>query len=555
MTGTLKHRSTLAGGLVLAVCCALLSPIGPVQAENAQNGGPVTDRGGHLRLGASDLAETRTVSTLAPGVTLTKITRGGADATLFWSAEVGIPSDSTDPDAPTSALSGRATAQLTADRLSAAGADARVEHVQSPRLADAGGDLGYRVRVGHLAAKADGDSLVATIKAAGFASSVIYTGWDGDTDTSRLARGPWNLEVITIDPVTYRGRLAGSFGADLEKRETTSQLAADAQAIAAVNAGFFVFDPTAGAEGDPAGVGVYDGRTLSEPVADRPALVIDGNATSIQRLTWAGTLSSVSGRTALDGINRVPGLIRNCGGANDLPTPLALHDVTCTNANELVTFTPEFGPSTPAGPGLEVAVDSHDIVISVAESRGIAVPVGGHTVQATGGDVPRLRGLAPLGAKLKIGAGLLGQDGKALRQDQTTSVVNGGPLLVKDGRELVTVTHDGMVHADDGMSFYYGWVHKRNPRTFVGTDAQGRTMLVTADGRSTASLGLSLKEEADVARSLGMVQAMNLDGGGSTTAVAGGAVVNSPSGGAERAVGDALVVLPRRTNELDSTRR
>jgi exopolysaccharide biosynthesis protein len=78
-------------------------------------------------------------------------------------------------------------------------------------------------------------------------------------------------------------------------------------------------------------------------------------------------------------------------------------------------------------------------------------------------------------------------------------------------------------------------------------------MLVTADGRYTASLGLSLKEEANVARSLGMVQAINLDGGGSTTAVAGGTVVNSPSGGAERPVGGALLVLPGRKDEQDNT--
>jgi exopolysaccharide biosynthesis protein len=79
-------------------------------------------------------------------------------------------------------------------------------------------------------------------------------------------------------------------------------------------------------------------------------------------------------------------------------------------------------------------------------------------------------------------------------------------------------------------------------------------MLVTADGRSTSSLGLSLKEEADVAQSLGMVQAMNLDGGGSTTAVAQGAVVNTPSGTAERPVGDAILVLPTRTDSGGSRR-
>ena len=555
MNASLTRQSALTGGLVLAVCSALLSPVGPTHADDRQKSHHGANHGAHLNLGPADLPENRTVTTLAPGVTLTKISRGGTDPSLFWTAEVAIPSDSPDPDAPASALSSQAAAQRIADKLKAAGVDARVEHVQSPQLADAGGDLGYRVRAGHLAAKADGDSVVARIKAAGLASSVIYTGWDGDTGSTTKTRGPWNLEVITIDPKNFQGQLAGSFGPDLEKRETTSQLANGTRAIAAVNAGYFVFDPAAGAEGDPAGVGVYGGKPLSEPVADRPALVIDGkkNSTSIQRLTWAGSVSSASGKATLDGINRVPGLIRNCGGANDVPTPLALHDVTCTNANELVTFTPEFGPSTPAGPGLEVAVDSHDTVTSIAETRGTAVPAGGHTVQATGTDVARLRAMATVGAKLSIGTGLRGRDGMPLTTDKATSVVNGGPLLVKNGQEEVTAKHDGMVHPNDGNSFYYGWVHKRNPRTFAGTDAQGKTLLVTADGRSTASLGLSLKEEADVATSLGMVQAINLDGGGSTTAVAGGAVLNIPSGGAERPVGDALLVLPTRKDEQDST--
>ncbi|MDQ0028445.1 phosphodiester glycosidase family protein [Arthrobacter bambusae] len=551
MNASLKHRSPLTGGLVLAVVSALLGPVGPGHADDGRKSDNSTDQSAHLTLGAADLPESRTVTSLAPGVTLTKIKRGGADTSLFWTAEVAIPSDSPDPDAPTSALSSKDSAQRTADKLKAAGVDARVEHVQSPQLADAGGDLGYRVRAGQFAAQADGAGVVAKIKAAGFASSVIYTGWDGDADTSPKTRGPWNLDVITIDPGKYQGQLAASFGADLEKRETTSQLASEAHALAGVNGGFFVFDPKAGAEGDPAGVGVYGGKTLSEPVADRPALVIDGkkNASSIQRLTWDGKISSSSGDVPLDGIDRVPGLIRNCGGANDLPTSGPLQDVTCTNSNELVTFTSDFGPSTPAGPGLEVMVDSHDTVTSVAETRGAAVPQGGHTIQATGTEVARLRALAPVGAKLKIDAGLLGQDGKTMHPNKATSVVNGGPLLVKDGSEDVTARHDGMVHPDDGNSFYYGWVHKRNPRTFAGTDAQGRTMLVTADGRSTASLGLSLKEEADVAMSLGMVQAMNLDGGGSTTTVAEGKVQNSPSGGSERAIGDALLVLPARKDD------
>ncbi|WP_369046747.1 phosphodiester glycosidase family protein [Sinomonas sp. P10A9] len=540
-------RSLLAVGLAAVVSASLLGPAGPTQASQTK---PASVPSAHLDLGAQDLPETRTEKTLAPGVTLTQIHRGAADSSLFWTAEVAIPSGSPDPDAPKSALSSQSAAEAVAAKLATAGVVARVEQVVSPQLADAGGLLGYRVRAGHFTVKADGSALIAQIKAAGYSSSVIYTGWDGDAGTIGQTRGPWNLDVITIDPKQYHGELSASFGPDLEAPETTSQLAAAQYAVAGVNAGFFVFDPTAGAPGDPAGVGVYGGKTLREPVGDRPGLILDGaaNRTSIQRLTWAGSLSADGANVPLTGINRAPGLIRNCGEKGDQPTELPQQDVTCTNPDELVAFTPEFGAKSPTGAGLEAVLDSHGTVTSVTDSRGTAVPAGGHTVQATGTGIAQLRGVAHIGQKLRVNVDTVGEDGKRLPTTKDTSVVNGGPMLVKDGKEDVTARQDGMVHQNDSNSFYYGWVHKRNPRTFAGTDAQGRTMLVTADGRSTSSLGLSLKEEAGVAQSLGMIQAMNLDGGGSTTAVAQGAVVNTPSGTSERPVGDAILVLPTRTD-------
>jgi exopolysaccharide biosynthesis protein len=52
---------------------------------------------------------------------------------------------------------------------------------------------------------------------------------------------------------------------------------------------------------------------------------------------------------------------------------------------------------------------------------------------------------------------------------------------------------------------------------------------LSADGRSTSSLGLGIAEAAAVAKSLGLRNAMNLDGGGSTTTVVDSAVFNVPS--------------------------
>lgn len=549
-----RHSRAVITALAVSLPFAFLTP---ASASTAAPSAPAPDQQAaalsqpnHLDLGAQDLPETRNVTTLAPGLTRTSIARGAPNQDFSWTAEVAIPSTSPDPDAPASALSTGAQAHAVADKLQAAGVPARVEHVQSPQLADAGGDLGYRVRAGAFPTKADGDNTIAQIKAAGYASSVIYTGWDGDEGTSEKTRGPWNLEVLTVDPKEYRGQLTSSFGPNLEDRETTTQLAAAAGALAGMNGGFFVLDPKAGAPGDPAGTAVHDGKVLSEPVGDRPSLVIGAkNESSVQRLHWHGALTAPgkAGELPLDGINRVPGLIRNCGGTDDTPTNLPLHDFTCTDADEIVAFTPEFGPTTPTGAGAEVLIDAHGTVTAVNSTRGTAVPAGGQAIQAIGADADKLTSLATVGSHLKVDTDLLTSNDKPLKTGATTDVVNGGPILVENGALNVTAKRDGMVHPGDNNSFYYGWVHKRNPRTIAGIDAQGRTLIVTADGRQTKSLGLSIKEAADVARSLGMVNAINLDGGGSTTMVQNGQVVNSPSDSAgERPVGDALLLLPAR---------
>lgn len=494
-----------------------------------------------LPLGPANLPETRTTRTLAPGVTLTTIHRGMPDHTATWTVEIAIPSGSgsPDPDAPAAALKDEATASATADRLRAAGLDARVEPVPTPRLFDAGGNnLGYRVRVGAVQTKAEADALRTQVIAAGLTGSSIYTGWDGEPDDIAGSTGPWSVQVLTIDPRRARGALRATYGPDLERRETTSALAAGA--IAGINAGFFVLDPAAGAPGDPAGVAAYDGRFVSEPVAGRPALLVrdDARGTSVVRLGWRGSVAGLP----LDGLNRVPGLIRNCGGRGDAPTDLPRHDFTCTDADELIAFDGSYGASTPAGPGAEVVLDRHERVTAVLAARGVAVPAGGRTIQATGALADRLRAVAHIGSKLSVRSWLVDSAGRPVAVGRRTSIVNGGPELVRDGRLHATPQRDGMVQAGN-PSFYYGWAHKRNPRTLAGVDAYGRTVLITADGRSTTSLGLGIGEAAAVARSLGLRNAINLDGGGSTTMVVDGQVINTPSDATgERPVGDALIL-------------
>jgi hypothetical protein len=57
---------------------------------------------------------------------------------------------------------------------------------------------------------------------------------------------------------------------------------------------------------------------------------------------------------------------------------------------------------------------------------------------------------------------------------------------------------------------------------------------------------MTLREEAGLMRSLGAIEAMNLDGGGSSTMVLRGRVVNEPVGGRERGVTSSILVVPGR---------
>jgi len=85
----------------------------------------------------------------------------------------------------------------------------------------------------------------------------------------------------------------------------------------------------------------------------------------------------------------------------------------------------------------------------------------------------------------------------------------------------------------------------RQPRTAIGVTATGKILLVVIDGRRPGwSRGATLGELRTMLRDLGAVDAMNLDGGGSSEMVVKGKVVNRPSDGHERRITNAVLILP-----------
>jgi hypothetical protein len=123
-----------------------------------------------------------------------------------------------------------------------------------------------------------------------------------------------------------------------------------------------------------------------------------------------------------------------------------------------------------------------------------------------------------------------------------TELIGGWPRLVRDGRSVFAIP--GFPENPAAPVFA-----KRHPRSGIGYSRDGRTLFfVTVDGRQHNSAGMSLPEFANLMVTLGIAQGLNLDGGGSTTLLIDGEVVNSPSDPTgERPVGNCVLLFARTT--------
>ena len=332
----------------------------------------------------------------------------------------------------------------------------------------------------------------------------------------------WAVNVLRLDLTRVDIAVARAFDAGVGV-ETTSSLAARHAALAAVNGGYF--RTAAGVyRGEPQGILAHAGRLLSEPQRGRAALGVWRTTARTELrfgyVEFRGSVRSQSGREhAVGGVNR----------------PRA--------ADELVVYTPEFHRTTLTGPGGVEAVVRRGRVAQVRADLGSSlIPADGFVLSGAGRAAEWLRQNLARGSRVRINLDLLdagGGGGGRRAWASAAHVIGGGPQLVKEGRVDITGEREGF----DAR----GFVNARHPRTAAGRDRAGRVLLVTVDGRQPGvSAGMTLDELARLLVEFGAVEAINLDGGGSTTMVVRGEVVNKPSDReGERPVSDAILVLPR----------
>ncbi|HVV02197.1 MAG TPA: phosphodiester glycosidase family protein [Verrucomicrobiae bacterium] len=327
----------------------------------------------------------------------------------------------------------------------------------------------------------------------------------------------WSIHVLRVDRRQRDLHLACTLALDhiaglaTVARQVGAIPSAWGIPVAAVNADFFVL--RAGPyQGDPQGLQILSGELVSAP--DGPTLWMEQGEPRIGLVRAKFNLSWPGGGTSPFALNEMP---RETNVV--LFTPRFGASTRATNHEELV-----LGPA-PGSAWLPLrASEAFRAVVLAHNPAGNSPLVSNRMVLVAGSAFAQRVRAIPNGAILKLSAGL------SRKLSGVEFAVGGGPILLQNGA-------------------FSGWADaphhpgKRNPRTAAGYNCADY-FLVEVDGRQEGlSVGMDFHELATLMKTLGCTDAINLDGGGSSTFWLNGKIMNSPSDKHERAVANTLVVL------------
>jgi hypothetical protein len=326
--------------------------------------------------------------------------------------------------------------------------------------------------------------------------------------------GPVVLDVVTapkpdgslytLQPVLSNNAVVGTEKlTDMEK-----ELKATATTVG-VNGDFFAANP-----GKPSGILIRNGALDTAPAEARTSLGIAPDGTlSVARVTFDGTWRGTDQRRQLD--------------LNALPAK-----------GHTTLYTPAWGPTTPAesgvvvdvldqlGPLLPNRVDTA-VVTQVTDHGPVPIPPNGAVLVARGNQAPYLTAEAPLGTTVELRPTLT-PNWSAMR-----GAIGGGPQLVAAGKPVFRARE----------SFGDPVLNRRAPRSAIGQLADGRIVLVTVEGGTSAySAGMTNFELAVALSRLGAQVAYGLGSGASSAMAFDGDLLTRPSSGGEQPIADALLL-------------
>lgn len=333
-----------------------------------------------------------------------------------------------------------------------------------------------------------------------------------------LAKGPVSMQAIIAEPASHiKGRkMLEAIGkmepgpdllvetayknypkGKLNGLSKLSDLNIQENGIAAINGGFYAY------YGVPLGLIIKNGQLVSPPIYGRTAFGVDKDGKMyIDRVDLEATLYIKGRKYDLTGFNRP------------------------RHADDLVLYAPSYSSTTETNEwGLEAVIN--DGRVTAINKGNTTIPDDGWVLSAHGKYKSVIENLE-VGDKLYLSMHLTPD----WLQKGIVEGLGGGPRLVKDGRVHITGKEE---------KFQPDVLYSRAPRTAVGITEDNRLIMLVVDGRSRYSIGMTLEELANTMIELGAVQAMNLDGGASSTLVIGDKVYNEPSAG-ERLIHNGLII-------------
>ena len=277
---------------------------------------------------------------------------------------------------------------------------------------------------------------------------------------------------LIIEPSTASETLAS--------KRKISTIANRENAIVAINGGYF--KPQTGV---PLGTLMINKKIYTGPIYDRVAMGIFDNGFEMARVKLDAELQTNIGGLKIDNVNQ--------------PRMLSVHTIV---------YTPDWGEYSPPSPkyGKQIVIaDGKLLKVTNGRSK---IPSNGYVIVGPANKLNQIINAKRF--KLEIN---LNPEWK-----EVNHIISGGPYLVKNGEVFVDMTAQKL-----------GSIGGRNPRTAIGYTQDNNLIMLTADGREGSSIGLTLMELAHLMKDLGCVNAMNLDGGGSTVMYVNGEVVNKPA--------------------------
>ena len=304
----------------------------------------------------------------------------------------------------------------------------------------------------------------------------------------------------------------------------------DRRVLVAINGGFGVLGDMKGYGGALENLHIQAGELMTQPASDREACfgVISDGEFLIGPVEMEAAITVGTYRFPLECINQ-----RFLDGCESILYTPRMGDSTHTNRRQAyeITLTGFNLPITPK-------YESEFVIDRFGKGGDNPIPENGAVISFRTRIDKKLETQLGKGKGGKIEIGL-----KPAIWNRTIQAIGGRVRLVKNGRvnEMLEKHHHvqkshtpGKRQRDLALSY--------EPRTALGYNEQKLIVIVVDGRRAGYSTGLSLYRLASLLIELGATEAINLDGGSSSTFVVDGKVVNRPSGQSERDVLNAVLI-------------